>query len=295
MYRAAFLTALAVVLLVSAPAFGQSRYSGNGHYYEAVSSTVDWTSARDAAAKKTYSGMTGHLVTVTSSGENEFIRTTVLGGLSGSWWIGGYQPANSTEPAGNWRWVTGETWSWTNWNSGEPNNSGGEDVAEMYSGNGYWNDNKSSATRNYIVEYVPTWGLVINAGDEATNSSDVTLTLDFESGDDAGTPQVRFRNDGGSWSGWSTYATSMSWTIGTDQGTRKVEVEFQDSHGFSYFAEDTISLDSTPPSGTVAIEGGAEWTNATVVRSPLPTRRSPFPVSSGSVMNFHPMCGESFP
>jgi len=265
MNRATLLAALAALLLVSVPAYGQSRYATNGHYYEAVSSSVNWTSARDAAAKKTFSGMTGHLVTLTSSGENEFIRTTVLSGKTGSWWIGAFQDANASEPSGNWQWVTGESWSFANWNSGEPNDSGGEDVAEFYSGNGYWNDNKTAATRNYVVEYEPVAEVVINADDAATSSTSVTLNLTFESGDDAGNPQVRVRNTGGAWSGWYTWSTSISWTLETGQGTKAVDVEFKDDYGLSYFDSDTISLDLTAPSGTVAIEGGADWTNSTQV------------------------------
>jgi hypothetical protein len=265
MNRATYLTALAVVLLLTVPAFGQSRYSGNGHYYEAVSTSATWTGARDAASKKTYSGMSGHLVSITSSGENDFIRSTVLSGKTGSWWIGAYQDANAKEPAGDWQWVTGESFSYTNWNSGEPNDSSGEDVAEFYSGNGYWNDNKTSSTRNYVVEYEPIAEVVINSDDGATSETSVTLTLRFESADDAGTPQVRVRNAGGSWSGWSTYSTSMSWTIPTGEGTKTVEVEFQDDYGFSYLAEDDISLDLTAPTGKVVIEGGAAWTNDTTV------------------------------
>jgi hypothetical protein len=42
-------------------------------------------------------------------------------------WIGGIQVNANREPDGNWRWVTGERFVYTNWQSGEPNNSGGGD------------------------------------------------------------------------------------------------------------------------------------------------------------------------
>jgi hypothetical protein len=34
---------------------------------------------------------------------------------------------------GTWKWVTGETYSYTNWNSGEPNNAGNEDYVQFVS------------------------------------------------------------------------------------------------------------------------------------------------------------------
>jgi hypothetical protein len=65
-------------------------------------------------------------------------------------WLGGYQPPNSSEPAGNWTWISGEPWGWTKWwtGSNEPNNgcSGHEDYLVMLtqapeSGpSGWWND-----------------------------------------------------------------------------------------------------------------------------------------------------------
>ncbi len=63
----------------------------------------------------TYNGWPGHLATVTSAEENAFIVDMTN---SYNHWLGGYQPAGSDEPAGNWQWVTGEPWIYANWNSG---------------------------------------------------------------------------------------------------------------------------------------------------------------------------------
>ena len=74
-----------------------------------------------------------------------------------NYWLGGYQNDKSSEPQGNWIWVTGEKWVYTNWRDGEPSNSGAaEDCLEFYGGdpNGKWNDFFKTALNNgYIIEY----------------------------------------------------------------------------------------------------------------------------------------------
>ncbi|NBW77221.1 MAG: hypothetical protein EBR34_15720 [Sphingomonadaceae bacterium] len=53
---------------------------------------------------------------------------------------------------GTWRWVTGETYSYSNWNSGEPNNSGNEDYVQFVS-NGKWNDLNNTQSLAYVLEF----------------------------------------------------------------------------------------------------------------------------------------------
>ena len=51
------------------------------------------------------------------------------------WWIGLHD--RNTE--GTFEWVDGSTVSYTNWNSGQPDDYWGEDCAHLYT-TGYWND-----------------------------------------------------------------------------------------------------------------------------------------------------------
>ena len=53
---------------------------------------------------------------------------------------------------GTWKWVTGEEWTYSNWNSGEPNNSGNEDGLEFYAHTGKWNDIPTTSSDAYILE-----------------------------------------------------------------------------------------------------------------------------------------------
>ncbi len=147
---------LCLPFVYSAPVFFNQGVGANFHGYELISgSTWTWTQARDAAAARTIvvDGVTytGHLVTITSAAENEFIRTNFSCTMNP--WIGAYQYDKAVEPAGHWRWVTDEVWSYTNWNSGEPNNSGGaEEYAQFYN-TGFWNDLANNGLSGYIVEY----------------------------------------------------------------------------------------------------------------------------------------------
>jgi hypothetical protein len=87
--------------------------------------------------------MGGYLVTITSAGENNFVFNTWPSG-----WIGLTDEINE----GTWRWVTGETYSYSNWNPGEPNNAGNEDYVQFVS-NGKWNDLPNSVSLPYVLEF----------------------------------------------------------------------------------------------------------------------------------------------
>ena len=102
---------------------------GNGHFYEVVNtgSSITWTAAKAAAEQRG-----GSLATITTVAEDAFVQTLLAdpvvwgtdnGANPGQWgpWIGGWQPDQTSAPAAGWVWLTGENWSYTNWNQGEPN------------------------------------------------------------------------------------------------------------------------------------------------------------------------------
>ncbi len=99
----------------------------NGHYYELVTDQVLWPDAEIAAKARLCEGMYGHLATITSESENNFIVENVMGCVVTSAYIGGFQPEGSPEPDGGWRWVTEEPFGYNNWASGQPDQNGGED------------------------------------------------------------------------------------------------------------------------------------------------------------------------
>ncbi|MBT3266644.1 hypothetical protein HN371_05785 [Candidatus Poribacteria bacterium] len=122
-----------------------------GHEY-AVIDAGTWA-ASDAAAER----LGGHLVAINDAAEQAWLVEQF--GPTTRHWIG----LTDAGSEGEWRWVTGEPLSYTNWAEAEPNNygAGGEDYVHMGPlPNGVWNDlgpesNQWRGLRHAIVERVP--------------------------------------------------------------------------------------------------------------------------------------------
>lgn len=104
-------------------------------------SLLDWA---DAEAECVAIG--GYLVSINTEEEQTFVYTIIA---SGDPWIGMQDIVEGT-----WIWSdeTPLAGSYTNWNAGEPNNSGGEDCAQMYGANGFWSDADCTDNHPYICE-----------------------------------------------------------------------------------------------------------------------------------------------
>lgn len=143
------------------------QWPDNGHWYEAVAAPgITWDAANVAAMTSVFMGMTGHLATITSGGENIFIS-----GLSpnpGTFILGGFQDPLATTIDGGWNWVTAEPFVFTNWGLAEPNDGangsealgpGDEDRLHFQevgfvNANGMtWNDYAGGSVAGYVVEF----------------------------------------------------------------------------------------------------------------------------------------------
>ena len=99
-----------------------------------------------------------------------------------------------------------------------------------------------------VDNLAPTGSVVINGNAAATRNTTVTLTL---SASDTQGPvtQMRFSNDGTTFSAAEAYATSKSWALTSGDGTKTVYVQYRDAAGnWSTAATDAIVLDTTAPS-----------------------------------------------
>jgi len=125
---------------------------GNGNVYQFVETEtkVTWLEAKELA--ESYGG---HLVSVTSIEEHEFLLQNILNPSSGiSILIGLYKNAN-----GNWVWITGEDFTFQYWRPSEPNGRINEDYAcytmfdYTYAGFSDLFNDDSSNPRAFVVEY----------------------------------------------------------------------------------------------------------------------------------------------
>jgi len=131
-------------------------FTGNGHKYEVIDKSITWTKARDDCKKRG-----GYLVTITDEEEQQFILNLLSKqGKSDNYWIGGYREKK------DWKWVTGENFSYSNWAPGEPNNHNGEENRAMFSRvplpgstQGKWNDrgNINEAYGSMSFGYICEW------------------------------------------------------------------------------------------------------------------------------------------
>ncbi len=113
----------------------------NGHHY-ALTPPMTWQQAEALAVS-----YGGHLATVRNAAEQSWLQSTFT---QPSTWIG----ANDLAVEGQWVWASGESFSFTNWNAGEPNNLFGvEHVAAIEQvNNGRWNDGPPSQATPGIIE-----------------------------------------------------------------------------------------------------------------------------------------------
>jgi hypothetical protein len=152
------------ILGLTASVYGEPVLNpANGHYYQLFEDSVGlvWGEANDAATNYMLNGMRGHLATITSASEEAFLLATfpIIGGPH--IWLGGFQSANSASMSSGWHWVTNEVWSYTNWDSIEPNDDNPpednqENCLEYTNGVAAWNDESCYSERDYyLVEYEP--------------------------------------------------------------------------------------------------------------------------------------------
>lgn len=97
--------------------------SFDGNRYQLFDKSMSWTEAKEYCEN-----LGGHLATITSSEEQEFINESLLSiGEKSTYFIG----LSRTDANSQWNWVTGEAFEYTNWDIGEPN-SNSEHYVHMY-------------------------------------------------------------------------------------------------------------------------------------------------------------------
>ena len=154
------LAILMMVSLLSANIYGENLENSvevsladavkfNGNYYICVTEKLTWHEAKAYCER-----LGGHLATITSKEENDFCSQLWKDLGYDKCWLG----ATDEVREGTWVWVTGEEWSYSNWEDNEPNNNDTNDVPEHClayekSYGSKWNDLKASNENVFICEW----------------------------------------------------------------------------------------------------------------------------------------------
>lgn len=175
----AYLAVIAVTAFLTNPAAANAQPTqwsisagGNGHWYQVLTTLDNWSGANTNATGMLWNGRSGYLTSLTSRAEDDFVQGLLpytcqpdnYGHPCFGYWIGAFQDQNApdyAEPSGGWRWTSGETFAFSNWAPGEPNNTltgRNDNWALMYSSNpifgaaaGHWNDDYLTA--GFVVEF----------------------------------------------------------------------------------------------------------------------------------------------
>ena len=148
------------------------QWSGNGHFYELTSTTETWLQAEAEAM-----GKGGHLVSLTSQAENDFVVSTFTQpgplDINGTVWMG----LTDAGQIGTWTWTTGEPFAFSNWYPSEPNHPTSEFYTQLYNADfgGQWNNINNEGSLYGVIEF----GAVVGDTPEPATFSLITAALLF--------------------------------------------------------------------------------------------------------------------
>ena len=132
-------------IIDEAPACPCTRVEQFGDIYLVCDSPRAWTAAQSQCSAWGY-----HLLTVDDRAEDRFATAEVRDSNPDTrWWMG----FNDRAVEGTWEWEDGSGVTYTNWQSEEPNDLGGEDCGQLnFFEDGTWNDQACSLTYPFVCE-----------------------------------------------------------------------------------------------------------------------------------------------
>jgi len=164
-----------VVLVPFAAVSAPEINPANNHYYEVFSDEgIPWGDAETIANRMKIGAVQGHLATITSAEEDEFVDDLRQAAFDGGdipkqqVWIGGHQMQDPPPdgPGDGWVWVnveglipgTNSTDLYANWAEDEPNNAGSGELGLTLGRNGLyggWNDEGAALglIGGFVVEF----------------------------------------------------------------------------------------------------------------------------------------------
>ena len=186
-----------------------------GHTYYYFSTPVTWYDAKTLCEN-----MGGHLVSVTSEEETNFLVNLVNDHYkeeSGCYiWLG----ATDRDSEGNWKWITGENISYTKWFPDEPNNSiwneeGAENYAQFYTWQGDWNDTSGCSKMPFVCE-IDSASYTLNFDANGGTGTMASLTPQYK--EPVTIPNCSFEKSGYTFTCWNLRRDSDAYWYVYDYG-----------------------------------------------------------------------------
>lgn len=170
----------------------------NGHTYYYFHTPVTWYDAKSICEN-----MGGHLVTINSAEENQFVAG--FADYSSLFWLG----ATDAATEGTWQWITGEPFSYVNWAENQPDNYAGDEGAENYllnaDANGNWVDICGCTPFLFICE-IDAAGYTISF--DANSGTGIMSGLEADYGQSVALPGNDYVKPGYAFSGWHVQRNS---------------------------------------------------------------------------------------
>ena len=171
-----FLTLVLLLTLLCSAALADREVKWKGHTYQIVFDQLTWSQARKACEQKG-----GHLLTITSSAEQKMIMKELKKYTPEVYWLGCTDKGHE----GDWRWITGEKWTYDNWGEGQPDNEYNAYCGTIYTKGqdwginaGEWDDAENTeGWCCYICEWDPIISSIRLNKTKATLKKGKTLKL----------------------------------------------------------------------------------------------------------------------
>ena len=123
-------------------------YAGRTYFLYVFDHTKVYSQVKEFSANNG-----GHLLTITSSAENKAVYNAFRNYANIITKKGVYMDATDSKSEGKWKWNTGETWSYTNWQTSQPDDAfdGTEDYLVFDLKQGDWNDIRPTIEYSMII------------------------------------------------------------------------------------------------------------------------------------------------
>lgn len=227
----------------------------DGKVYELWDRQYIITAADDFAKEKG-----GYLLSLTSAEEQAAVGTWLRANTNSKYIALG---ATDEETEGVWKWTSGEPWSYTNWNTGEPNNTNGiENNAIWILSSDNWNDTNADNAYAFVIEYtLDDWlkqgnslnDILFDKLPDGANPDDYNIITEYRFRDKSTTTSTADSMDG--WTKYDSETTYGTWssvkstsTKPTTSDTLQITGTWTQYHYFHYvnYYDGCYNIDSIP-------------------------------------------------